>query len=107
VAEYSIGGYSESAITRQPTQNLLNPTLTQTGGVTTTGSTILQFSRLLQTGDAAGHVIDRDGTNTVVCGVGLCGGTNTFRKNMATGALHLNWTVDAGPLHDATTKIPT
>jgi hypothetical protein len=104
VAEYSIGGYSESAITRQPTQNLLNPTLTQTGGVTTTGSTILQFSRLLQTGDAADHVIDRDGASTVVW---ACGGTNTFRKHESVGTMHLNWTTGGEPLPgDAPMEIP-
>jgi hypothetical protein len=103
VAEYSIGGYSESAITRQPTQNLLNPTLTQTGGVTTTGSTSLQFSRLLQTGDAADHVIDRDGANTVVW---ACGGTNTFRKHMAMGAMHLNWATGEPLPEDAPLEVP-
>jgi len=104
MAEYSIGGNSESAITRQPTQNLLNPTLTQTGGVTTTGSTILQFSRLLQTGDAADHVIDRDGANTVVW---ACGGTNTFRKHETVGAMHLNWTTGGEPLpEDAPLEMP-
>jgi hypothetical protein len=96
VAEYSISGYSESSIVRQPTQNLRNLKLTQVGGVTTAGSTIMQFGRLLQTGDSADYAIDRDGASTVLW---ACGATNTFRKHMAVGALRLNWTIGgAAPL---------
>ena len=74
VAEYSISGYSESSIVRQPTQNLRNLKLTQVGGVTTAGSTIMQFGRLLQTGDSADYAIDRDGASTVHGGAVVHGG---------------------------------
>jgi hypothetical protein len=105
MAEYSISGSSESSVVRQPTQNLWNLKLTQVGGVTTAGSTVMQFSRLLQTGDSADHVIDRNGASTVVW---ACGGTNTFRKHMAAGAMRLNWTI-GGPAslpEDAPPEVP-